>query len=106
MSTLKDSSRLIGHALNQALKMVESDTEVSTIDLNLLTNLNTNQSLNYIKLEQHLNGLELDSKKMQALDEEFALVQEDLNQIEKQVGVLVELTEELDQWSKELEQKR
>lgn len=68
MSTLADTTRLIRHALNQSLKLVESDTEVSTIDVNLLGNLNTNQSLNYIKLEQHLNSLELDSKKLLALE--------------------------------------
>lgn len=102
MSTLADTTRLIRHALNQSLKLVESDTEVSTIDVNLLSNLNTNQSLNYIKLEQHLNSLEQDSKHMLAMDTELLLLVKDLDHIEKQVDALCEITAELDLWSKEV----
>lgn len=58
MSYQKDTPRLVHNALNLTSQIVESDTEVSIIDLNLLENLNTNQSLNYIKLEQTLNSLE------------------------------------------------
>lgn len=105
MSTLADTSRLIRHALNQSLRLVESDTEVSTIDVNLLGNLNTNQSLNYIKLEQHLNSLEVDSKKLLVLEEELVLLVNDLDHIEKQVDTLREVAGELDQWSKEIEQR-
>lgn len=105
MSTLADTSRLIRHALNQSLRLVESDTEVSTIDVNLLANLNTNQSLNYIKLEQHLNSLEVDSKKLLVLEEELVLLVNDLDHIEKQVDTLREVAGELDQWSKEIEQR-
>lgn len=105
MSTLNDTSKLIRHALNQSLKLVESDTEVSTIDVNLLVNLNTNQSLNYIKLEQHLNSMELDSKKLLAMEEELLLLVKDLDHIERQVDALCQVTGELDLWSKEVEQK-
>jgi len=58
MTALKDSTKYIGNSLNVLSKLVESDTEISTIDLNIIENLNTNQSLNYIKLEQQLNKLE------------------------------------------------
>lgn len=105
MSPLSDTSRLIRHALNQSLKMVETDTEVSIIDVNLLGNLNTNQSLNYIKLEQYLNSMELDSKKVLVMEEELLLLVKDLDHIEKQVDALCEVTGELDLWSKEVEQK-
>lgn len=105
MSTLTDTTRLIRHALNQSRRLVVSDTEVSTIDVNLLANLNTNQSLNYIKLEQHLNSLELDTKKLLVLEEELLLLVNDLTHIEKQVDTLCDVAGELDQWSKEVEQR-
>lgn len=100
---LKDTQKLAGYALNQALKLMESDTQVSTIDMNLLVNLNTNQSLNYIKLEQDLNEIEDSTKKSQALQEEFELLRLDLNHIERQVDVMAEIIKELDGWTKELE---
>lgn len=102
MSTPGDTARLIRHALNQAVKLVESDTEVSTIDVNLLANLNTNQLLNYIKLEQHLNSLEQDSTQILAMDREIRLLVEDLAHIEKQVDSLCEITTELDTWLREV----
>lgn len=67
MSTLKETPKLINRALNVASKLVESDTNVSTIDLNMLENLNTNQSLNYIKLEKNLDQLELNANQLQQL---------------------------------------
>lgn len=100
---LKDTQKLAGYALNQAVKLMESDTQVSTIDMNLLVNLNTNQSLNYIKLEQDLNEIEESTKKSQALQEEFELLRLDLNHIERQVDVMCEIIKELDGWTKELE---
>lgn len=100
---LKDTQKLAGYALNQAVKLMESDTQVSTIDMNLLVNLNTNQSLNYIKLEQDLNEIEESTKKSQALQEEFELLRLDLNHIERQVDVMAEIIKELDGWTKELE---
>lgn len=62
MSYLRDTPKLIANALQLTSQIVESDTEVSLIDLNLLENLNTNQSLNYIKLEQMLDSLEHDAE--------------------------------------------
>lgn len=103
--SLKDTSKLISYALNQGQKLVEADTEISTIDMSLLSNLNTNQSLNYIKLEQQFNSLEADTKKMLAMKEEFNSLIGDLDHIEKQVDVLADVVEELDQWSKEIEVK-
>ncbi|QWW21919.1 hypothetical protein CA7LBN_000665 [Candidozyma auris] len=99
----KDTQKLAGYALNQAVKLMESDTQVSTIDMNLLVNLNTNQSLNYIKLEQDLNEIEESTKKSQALQEEFESLRLDLNHIERQVDVMSEIIKELDGWTKELE---
>lgn len=58
MSTLGDTNRLISQSLNIVSRIVENDTEATTIDLNLLENLNTNQSLNYIKLERNLTEIE------------------------------------------------
>lgn len=62
MSYLKDTPKLVHNTLRLTSQIIESDTEVSVIDLNLLENLNTNQSLNYIKLEQTLNNLEKNAK--------------------------------------------
>lgn len=67
MTALKDSTRYIGNSLNVLSKLVESDTEISTIDLNIIENLNTNQSLNYIKLEQKLNNLEDNANSLEGL---------------------------------------
>ena len=67
MTALKDSTRYIDSSLNVLSKLVESDTEISTIDLNIIENLNTNQSLNYIKLEQKLNNLEDNANSLEGL---------------------------------------
>lgn len=67
MTALKDSTKHISHSLNILSKLIESDTEVSTIDLNIIENLNTNQSLNYIKLEQKLNNLDNNAKSLEEL---------------------------------------
>lgn len=67
MTALKDSTRYIGNSLNVLSKLVESDTEISTIDLNIIENLNTNQSLNYIKLEQKLDNLEDNANSLEVL---------------------------------------
>lgn len=67
MTALKDSTKHIGNSLNVLSKLVESDTEVSTIDLNIIENLNTNQSLNYIKLEQKLDNLENNANSLEDL---------------------------------------
>lgn len=64
---LKDTPKLVNHALATLFNIIETDTDISTVDLNLLENLNTNQSLNYIKLEQNLNVLEKDAKRLQEL---------------------------------------
>lgn len=98
----RDTGPLIGRALSLAQRLVESDTEVSTVDLNLLTNLNTNQLLNYIKLEQHLTTLETSAEKASALHEELASLVGDLNSIERQVGTLKALAAELDQYTQEM----
>lgn len=63
----KDTPKLVEHALTTLSKVIESDTNISTIDLNLLENLNTNQSLNYIKLENNLNDLEANGKHLELL---------------------------------------
>lgn len=60
----KESTRIINQSLDVLSRLVESDTNVSIIDLNLLENLNTNQSLNYIKLEKELEQIEENSKRL------------------------------------------
>lgn len=94
----RDTGRLVAHALALAQKVVDSDTEVSTIDLQLLANLNTNQFLNYIKLDQQLGTLEQDTEKMALFKQEAVLLMKDLDQIENQVDSLVAITEELLGW--------
>ncbi|KAK6197062.1 biogenesis of lysosome-related organelles complex-1, subunit 2 [Scheffersomyces amazonensis] len=105
MSISNETPRLINHALKSVSKLVESDTEVAVIDLNLLENLNTNQSLNYIKLESNLNTIERSSKQLRSLDKEFATYSVILKDIEKKVYKIEAITKELDDWSKELEYK-
>lgn len=97
------TSQLITKALAQSRKIVDSDTEVSTIDLNLLANLNTNQSLNFIKLESQLAAIEKKVHHREALGAEIAVLKEDLSHIERNVALLGELVSELDQWSRDTE---
>ncbi|KAI5901993.1 hypothetical protein K4G60_g1132 [Candida parapsilosis] len=120
----KDTPKLVEHALTTLSKVIESDTNISTIDLNLLENLNTNQSLNYIKLENNLNDLEANGKHLKLLsmleseryanmmkeilltlasEEEFDQHANLLVDIEKKVMRLEEIVNELNSWSKELE---
>ncbi|EGW33649.1 uncharacterized protein SPAPADRAFT_136981 [Spathaspora passalidarum NRRL Y-27907] len=103
MSTSRDTPKLVSLALNAASKIVESDTNVSTIDLNLLENLNTNQSLNYIKLEKNLDDMETNSNQLKQLKAEFESHSQELISIENKIAILEEITTELDQWSKQLE---
>lgn len=102
---LRETNKIIHHGLNLASKVIESDTQVSTVDLNLLENLNTNQSLNYIKLEQNLITLEKNAKKYESLTNEFKSYQMQLESIETQVEKVSLITKELDNWSIELEEK-
>lgn len=97
------TSKLVARALAQSRKIIESDTEVSTIDLNLLGNLNTNQSLNYIKLESHLAAIEKDMQQRKALAAETAALKEDLAYIERNVALLGEVVSELDHWTRDTE---
>lgn len=120
----KDTPKLVEHALTTLSKVIGSDTNISTIDLNLLENLNTNQSLNYIKLENNLNDLEANGKHLKLLsmleleryanmmkeilltlasEEEFDQHANLLVDIEKKVMRLEEIVNELNSWSKELE---
>ncbi|KAI5953912.1 hypothetical protein CANMA_004751 [Candida margitis] len=99
----KDTPKLVEHTLTTLSKVIESDTNVSTIDLNLLENLNTNQSLNYIKLENNLNELEANGKHLELLKKEFDQHSQLLVDIEKKVTKIEAIISELDSWSKELE---
>lgn len=101
--TLKETPKLINHALNRLSKVIDCDTEATTIDLNLLENLNTNQSLNYIKLEQHLNTLEKDAKLLEQLNKEYTGYSKLLEDIECKVEVMEGVANDMDLWSKELE---
>ncbi|CUM68238.1 uncharacterized protein PRCAT00005959001 [Priceomyces carsonii] len=67
MSNKADVSKLVHHSLNTLTQLVESDTEITLIDLNLIENLNTNQSLNYINLEQSFVILDKDAKNLEQM---------------------------------------
>ncbi|AOW27154.1 hypothetical protein MG5_01517 [Candida albicans P57072] len=99
----KETPKLISNALKITSKLIESDTNISTIDLNLLENLNTNQSLNYIKLEKNMNEIEANAKHLQILKSEFTGYTQELLQIENKVAILEDIISELDTWTKELE---
>lgn len=101
----RETPQLVSQALKSALKLVDSDADVSTIDLDLLANLNTNQSLNYIELEQQLNKLEKNTQKMAAMKEEFSLLVNSLDEIETYVSSIEEVADELNAWSHEVTKK-
>ncbi|CAG87470.2 DEHA2D18656p [Debaryomyces hansenii CBS767] len=105
MTASKDSTRYIGNSLNVLSKLVEADTEISTIDLNIIENLNTNQSLNYIKLEQKLNNLEDNANSLEGLNNEFKSFNTTLLEIENQINKIEIITKELDGLSIELSSK-
>lgn len=89
-----DLLRLIARALSSFKKVIDADTEVSTIDLNLLEWLNTNQFLNYIKLELDISTLAAATEKNELLEAEFNLILEDLSHIELQILKLNQLGKE------------
>lgn len=97
-----DSGKLIKHALNQTRLMFESDSEVSTIDLNLLENLNTNQSLNYIKLEQELSALETNAGLFSQAARDLRDILSALDAVDLLVVKLGHITNELHGWTKDL----
>ncbi|EGV60134.1 hypothetical protein PSN45_002125 [Yamadazyma tenuis] len=103
MSASRDTGKLAYHGLTTLSRLVESDTEVATIDLNLLENLNTNQALNYIKLEQKLDALDTHSNTLKAIDEEYGAYVKLLDDIDDRSQKLDQLVDELDAWTKELD---
>lgn len=46
-----ETPRLVNHALHTLAEIVNSDTNATIIDIDLFTNLNTNQALNYLSIE-------------------------------------------------------
>ncbi|CAH6721308.1 hypothetical protein CLIB1444_05S08196 [[Candida] jaroonii] len=103
--TSKDTTKLTNHSLNVLSKLIDSDTQVSTIDLNLLENLNTNQSLNYIKLENNLNQIEKNSDLLKGINDEYERYRKFIDDIDRESKILDDLVNELDAWSKEIEKK-
>lgn len=103
--TSKDTSKLTNHSLNVLSKLIDSDTQVSTIDLNLLENLNVNQSLNYIKLENNLNQIEKNSELLKGINDEYERYRKFIDDIERESKILEGLVEDMDEWSKELEKR-
>ncbi|CCE85395.1 Piso0_004991 [Millerozyma farinosa CBS 7064] len=101
MSTSGDTNRLISQSLNLVSRIIENDTEATTIDLNLLENLNTNQSLNYIKLERNLTDIEKNCSSFENLGAEFKRHMSKVDEIQEKVSKLENLVIELDKWSQE-----
>lgn len=99
---LKDTPKLVHHALSTLSRLIDSDADISTIDLNLLENLNTNQSLNYIKLEQNLNELESATTSKEVLLQQLEHYDTIINDIDAQVTTLEQLAAELDAWTQEI----
>lgn len=102
---LKDTAKTINNSLALVSRLIESDTHVSNIDLNLIENLNTNQSLNYIKLEKTLHTIETNNNILININQEFLRYKEMIDQLDSRSLKLEELINELDRWSKELDTK-
>ncbi|CAN3353466.1 hypothetical protein DICA3_A06722 [Diutina catenulata] len=98
----KDTPKLVNHGLNALSQLIESDNYASLVDLNLIENLNTNQSLNYIKLENNLHQLTLRAQSMGQLKSEFARYDDILLEIEQGVERIENVVQELDGLSKEI----
>lgn len=103
--SLSESLKLVAQALSSFKKVIEADTEVTTVDLNLLENLNTNQFLNYIKLEEDISKIETESEKADLLEAELKLLIADLLHIERQVDTLNQLGKESLIWAEHLEKE-
>ncbi|CAK9440490.1 uncharacterized protein LODBEIA_P45820 [Lodderomyces beijingensis] len=99
----RETPRIIHQSLTALSRLIESDTNVSTIDLNLLENLNTNQSLNYIKLENDLNQIERNGNQLVQLKADFDASSELLAQVENKIRTLEEIMVELDSFVTEME---
>lgn len=100
-----NNQKIINLGLNTLSKLIDSDTETTLLDLQLLYNLNTNQALNYIKLSQLLDQLHQNNDKLNYYGQEFGKIGESLANIETKVDKLEAITQELDDWSLELELK-
>lgn len=100
-----NNQKIINLGLNTLSKLIDSDTETTLIDLQLLYNLNTNQALNYIKLSHLLDTLQENQQKLASQGQEFSNIGKVLEDIGTKVDKLEVITQELDDWSVELAQK-
>lgn len=90
-----NNQRLINQGLNTISKIIETDTDTTLTDIQLLTNLNTNQALNYIKLSEPLDNIITDTDS----------ITRDLDSIALKIDKLESIVDELDLYSLELEKK-
>lgn len=98
----KDTPQLVNQGLNALSQVIENDTYLLIVDLNLLENLNTNQSLNYIKLENNLLQLQERGQALEALNGQLNHYEGMLSQIETSVALMETVIAELDTLTAEL----
>lgn len=98
----RDTPKLVNQGLNALSQIVENDNYSLVIDLNLIENLNTNQSLNYIKLEANLNQISETSQHIRQLKAQFNEYDKMLDDIDAAVGNIEAVVQELDVLTKEL----
>lgn len=98
----KDTPKLVNQGLNALSQVIENDTYSLIVDLNLLENLNTNQSLNYIKLENNLLQLQERGQALEAMSDQLNHYDGTLSQIEAAVTLMETVIAELDTLTSEL----
>ncbi|ODV62083.1 uncharacterized protein ASCRUDRAFT_33085 [Ascoidea rubescens DSM 1968] len=102
----KDSSQeLIKDSITNITRIIENDTDISLIDLNLIQQLNTQKTLNLMKLERKLDLILNESKQITQINEDLTNTLTKLNVLENQVNHLERIAKEMDEWSKELQVK-
>ena len=103
---IKDSSQeLIKESIANLTKIIENDTDISLIDLNLIQQLNTQKTLNLMKVETKLDQILNESKQITQINEELVGTLDKLNTLEGQINSLEQIAKEMDEWSKELQVK-
>ncbi|ODQ81699.1 hypothetical protein BABINDRAFT_6363 [Babjeviella inositovora NRRL Y-12698] len=105
MSRNDDTRKLIRDSVNSLKRVVETDTEISLIDIKLMENLNRKQSLKYIELKERYVALDKDSEAIEHLNAEIAEYAIKLDALEAYTDTLEVLANELNEWSQELEVK-
>ncbi|GMM38277.1 hypothetical protein DASC09_056160 [Saccharomycopsis crataegensis] len=96
------AKELIRNSLEEMKKVFENDTEEFLNDVNLIQQLNTNESLKSVKLQEKLECMVKDSQEIRDSNAALSEINSQLTELENQTDNMQAITKELDEWTKEL----